>query len=93
MSAGRIESYLHSDATTPNKGGALVKIACQTDFASRTPEFIDFARRAARMAYAVSATSWVDVIAAFPDIEDDRTVLSKNLREVIEVTDIAILKV
>lgn len=93
MCAGRIETYLHSDATTPNKGGALVKVACQTDFASRTADFIDFARRAARMAYAVGATSWSDVTAAFPDIEDDRTVLAKNLREVIEVTDIAILRV
>jgi translation elongation factor EF-Ts len=93
VSAGRIETYLHSDAITAQKGGALVKVSCQTDFASRTADFIGFAKQAARMAYAVGATSWSDVIAAFPDIEDDRTVLSKNLREVIEVTDITILTV
>ncbi len=39
-SAGRIESYIHHDG----RMGALVEIACETDFVGRTPEFQQFCR-------------------------------------------------
>ena len=37
---GRIEIYLHSDKSTFNKGGAMIRVLCVTDFAARTAEFI-----------------------------------------------------
>jgi hypothetical protein len=41
---GRIEAYIHSDSVTPNKGGCLVEVQCQTDFAARTDAFIGLHR-------------------------------------------------
>jgi elongation factor Ts len=53
MAAGRIEAYTHGDAHTPNKGGSLVEVTCQTDFAAKTDEFIEFAKWAAKMTFAM----------------------------------------
>jgi translation elongation factor EF-Ts len=49
---GRIESYIHSDAITPNKGGCLLKVSCKTDFAAKTPEFIEFCKLVSRLLFA-----------------------------------------
>lgn len=32
---GRIETYIHSDSITQNKGGVMVKITTDTDFAAK----------------------------------------------------------
>lgn len=53
MANGRIQSYLHSDRSTENKGGCMVRVECETDFAARTPEFIQFTQEVAQVAYAV----------------------------------------
>lgn len=91
MSACRIECYTHSDAATPNKGGAMIRITAQTDFATRGDAFQAFARRAARMAYAAQSESWADVAEAFPDLEADRAALAASLRETVEIDRIVIL--
>jgi translation elongation factor EF-Ts len=88
---GRIEAYLHSDSITPNKGGAMLRVLSQTDFAARTDEFIAFSAKAARFAFAAQADTWNDVVAAFPDLEVERVALAKTLRETIAVEGICLL--
>lgn len=88
---GRIETYLHSDTITENKGGALVKVTCDTDFAAKTPQFRQFAAKAAKFVFAANATSWADVVAHFPELDEERAELAATLKEKIEVSEIAIL--
>jgi translation elongation factor EF-Ts len=88
---GRIEVYIHRDSITANKGGALVKVTSQTDFAARTQEFIAFACNVAKMAYAANSEVYAEVIDTFADIETKRQELSKLLKEQIKVEEIRIL--
>ena len=89
---GRIETYTHSDSITPNKGAAVVKIECDTDFGAKTAEFIAFARLVARRAYGASAVIWQNVINAFPEMESERKSVEKMLKEKINVSEIAVVK-
>jgi elongation factor Ts len=91
--AGRIETYTHSDKSVPNKGGAIVAVRSQTDFAARTDEFIAFAQKVAKMSFAAQATNWEDVTAAFPDLEDERVALTKAIKEKVEIDQIVILTI
>ena len=91
--AGRIESYIHSDSITMNKGGAIAKIISQTDFASRTPQFIEFAKLVAKMAYAADSDRYSVVVDLFPIIEASRKELMIELRENVIVDEIKILKI
>ena len=91
MLIGRIEAYLHSDVTTSHKGGVLVRVTAQTDFAARTEVFIAFAHTVAKLAYAAQATTWDAVIAMFPDLEVTRLELQTSLREPIVVDAITLL--
>lgn len=88
---GRIESYIHSDSVTQNKGAAVVKVECATDFAARTDGFKTFASKVAKLAYGANAETWPDVIAVFPDIETERESLAQSLRETVSVTGIVVL--
>ena len=90
---GRIESYLHSDLTTPNKGGAMVRVVSDTDFGARTDTFVAFAQGVAKRAYAAQAGDWNDVVALFPEMETQRFAIQTELREKITVTDITIFNV
>lgn len=89
--AGRIESYLHSDNTTKNKGGALVEVICQTDFGAKTEEFIQFCKKAAKFAYGAQKGTWSGVTEVFPELEEERAVLAKELKETIAIRKIEIL--
>lgn len=91
--AGRIESYLHSDKSVPHKGGTMVAVKSQTDFAARTDEFVAFAQKVAKMAFAAQAEDWDGVVEAFPDMETERAALSKELRETVSVDQILILTI
>ena len=90
---GRIETYIHSDNITPNKGGVLIYVKCDTDFAARTPEFIEFSKLAAKRAFASGAENWNAAADLFPDVEDARIELEKKLRETVTVEDIRILNI
>jgi translation elongation factor EF-Ts len=92
MKAGRIETYVHSDSITRNKGGAMVKITCDTDFAAKTETFVSFCQHIAKHAYASQCTSWDQIIELFPDDEIERIKLEKELREKIALVEVAILK-
>lgn len=89
--AGRIESYLHSDNMVKNKGGCLVRVTCETDFAARTDEFINFTKLVARMTYAANPKSWADVVEMFPDAAEKKAELEKLLKEKIELAEFTIL--
>ena len=90
---GRIEIYLHSDMTTPNKGGAMVRVLSETDFATRTGDFVTFTKLVALSAYAAQTTIWREIIAAFPDLEEKKNLLEHILKEKVEVKEIMILLV
>jgi translation elongation factor EF-Ts len=104
MTAGRIESYIHSDSITANKGGSLVKVLCQTDFAARTEDFIVFSKKVARMVYAYGhgdaaeddvSITWDEFMQAAgdagTDLEKERELLSAKLKETVTITDIVVL--
>ena len=89
---GRIETYIHSDSITANKGGAMVKVTCDTDFAAKVAKFKDFCVSVARFAYAANSAVWDEITALFPDLEAERLVLAKELKEKITVEEVTILK-
>ena len=90
---GRIETYTHSDKSVPNKGGAMVRVNCVTDFAARTDQFINFSKAVAKMAFASQAATWEDLIAAYPDLEDHRIEVSDTIREKVTIDQIALMLV
>lgn len=100
---GRIESYLHSDRTTPNKVGSLVKVSSSSDFGAKTDEFIAFTQRVAKLAagflQAEDVPSWEGLVQAVgvtgeqsQTLETERLALAKQLRETITVEEIVILR-
>lgn len=101
MTAGRIEAYVHSDSITENKGAALVKVTADTDFAARTDAFKAFAHDVAMYTFgalghtrmvAAGHDMWNWVILKFPDMEDRRRALERELGESIKVTEFTILR-
>lgn len=89
---GRIEAYIHSDTITNNKGGAIVKVTSDTDFAANTPEFVAFTRLVAKRAFGATAIIWQDVVNMFPEMETERSNLASILKETITVEDITVLR-
>jgi hypothetical protein len=89
---GRIETYIHSDSLTSNKGGVIVKIACETDFAAKTQEFIEFCKSTARLLYAVDVNGPVldyesYIMEIDPDFRTRLGDLEKKLKEKIEIVE------
>lgn len=89
--AGRIESYLHSDMTTPNKGGALVEVTCQTDFAAKTDAFIQFAKTVAKMAYGFNADEWDQLAALYTPLVEQKAAVEKEIGEEVRVRRVVLL--
>lgn len=83
--ARRIETYLHSDTVTPNKGGAMVSVTAQTDFATKTPEFLNFCKQLAMLTYGMGNPYYEDVAKELPTLEALRKSLAELLKEKIEV--------
>ncbi len=81
--AGRIESYIHSDSVTPNKGGALVEVTCETDFCARSEEFVKFCKLVAKMVFAFDAKSFESLVEHYPEIENIKSEAEKTLGEKI----------
>lgn len=80
---GRIEIYVHSDMLTQNKGGAIVELLCETDFAAKTPEFIEFAKKLAKLIYGYGHFDHVwDLV---PEVRADLHHLQTELKEHIKV--------
>jgi translation elongation factor EF-Ts len=91
--AGRIETYIHSDKSVPNKGAAMVRVVSQTDFAARTDQFISFTKDVAKMAFASQAETWDDLIAAYPSLEVDRREVADVIREKVVIDQITLMLV
>lgn len=94
---GRIETYIHNDSLTQGKGGVIVKIGCETDFAAKTPEFIEFCKTTARLCYAIDSTrkpgepiiDYVSLIGELsPIYSSDLAELKKNLKEEVVIVDV-----
>ena len=90
--AGRIEAYIHSDSVVPNKGGCLIDVQCQTDFAARTDLFVAFARKAARFMFGFGASQWSELVEHCPELEAERGQLEKELKERVQVTRVVALR-
>ena len=86
--AGRIGSYIHSDNSTPCKGGCLAKLVCQTDFASKTPEFAAFANKIAMMAFGFQESNPDKLFEIVPALSDDQMALVALIKEKVWITDI-----
>lgn len=95
---GRIETYLHSDLSSFNKGGCMVQISCETDFSAKTDEFIEFCKYVARMAYAVSTPDtyrvvWHQLVDIFPEVAERKKKLEETIKEMVSVHDAIIQRV
>jgi len=103
MTVGRIESYLHSDRTTPNKLGVLVKVTSSSDFGAKTDEFIRFTKRIAQLSAGYlqpeDEPTWDGLVKAVgytgestQTLETERAELALLLKETITVEEIVVLR-
>jgi len=89
---GRVECYIHSDNSSENKGGAIIKLSCDTDFAARTDEFIKFTKELAKLAYGAGKEDFISICEIFPQIKTWFVALKAELHENIEVLEIKVMK-
>lgn len=93
--ASRVEQYMHSDAVTANKGGAMARVYCQTDFATRAEIFILFCKKVAMYAFAANDVQWTAIIAEYPHLEEERLALEAKktgLGEKVWVGEICVFR-
>ncbi len=90
--AGRIESYVHTDSVVANKGGCLVEVVCQTDFAAKTDAFVAFAKKVAKLVFGYGACGWQEMVEHCPDLEAERCRLEQDLKEQIQVRRVVALR-
>lgn len=90
---GRIEQYTYSDAIRhiQNKGIAVVRVECDTNFSARTNVFKLFAAKIAEYAYGAMARDWEDIKEVWPEAEIERKELEQKLRESVRITGVQIL--
>lgn len=105
MIAGRIETYVHSDSYTENKGGCIIKVICKSDAAANTDEFKEFCKFVAPLCYAHGANikegenlhfypigERLGMFDEFPQIPQFLSKLEAKLKEKIEITEVRILR-
>ena len=90
MKAGIVTTYVHGDNVTENKGAAVAKVTCRSDFAARTPQFGEFAKRVAKLGYAASFDEELPMAEQFPEIEDERKQLERDLKEEIVIEEVLV---
>ena len=92
---GRIEYYVHSDASVENKVGCLVEVTTQTDFAAKDEKFVAFTGNVAKYVCAFRARTWQELLTTMNgnpiDLAIEKTKLERDLKETIEVAKIALL--
>lgn len=91
MQAGRIISYSHSDKTSPNKAGAMVKVLSNTDFGSKTDEFLEFCNLLAKYAAGMQSTNFEELCITFPNLLEKKVEVEKVLKEKITVEQIYVM--
>ncbi len=89
-----IASYCHNIAAN-NAGGSLLRISAQSDFALKTPEFMNFAKILAMKLFVIGESGDIDPAAQFkwsrlvelaPDLEEDRIALMKEIGKGEKIT-------
>ena len=88
---GRIDSYIHSDSSTKNKGGCLVKVSSETDFGARTSIFIEFCKQCAVLCFGSAQSDWDGLVGVFPDIADEKEALEAELKEKVVLEEVLLL--
>lgn len=91
MKYGRVETYVHSDEVTENKGACIVSVRCQSEAAARTAEFKKFCEKAAMRHYAAAVVG-VPVDEVFPEMAEDKADLEKALKEQIVITGVTVMQ-
>lgn len=86
---GRVEAYVSADART----GALVSIACETDFSANTEDMSNFSALVAREAAELGIEDKDALIASKSNIKDTLDELIAKISEKIEISEIAAMKV
>jgi elongation factor Ts len=94
-SNGRIESFISADGKT----GAIVEIACETDFSAKTVDMEFFAKHTAEVA-SIYAVTDVQAILSQKSLKDAKLVIKDHLDELvakiaesIKVSKVVIFKV
>lgn len=75
--AGFISTYVHHDGTS----GAIVRLACETDFVARTPEFRNLAKELAMQGTAMNPSS-IDELLKQEYIRDPEKTVKELISEV-----------
>lgn len=86
----RIEAYLHSDNSSENKVGAMVKVTADTDFAVKTDEFKTLAKKIAQLACGFKIDE-VEKLLEETSLKEDIKEVSIVLKENIEIDSIFIM--
>lgn len=77
-SNGRVESFISSD----NKIGAMVEVACETDFSAKTVDMEFFAKHSAEVA-SICAVDNAQLLLSQKSIKDPKLVIQDHLDELI----------
>ncbi|MCC7500462.1 translation elongation factor Ts [Candidatus Nomurabacteria bacterium] len=95
LGAGSVASYVHGTAQV----GAMVKLACETDFVSKNEEFVALARDIAMHATAMKPTSIVELLEQ-PFIKNPESMIkdlisaaTQKFGERIEVSELSVFSV
>lgn len=75
---GVVEAYVHAGA----KVGVLIKLACETDFVARNPEFLDLAHEIAMQAAAMNPQSAKELLGQ-PYIRQPETKIETLIKQAI----------
>jgi translation elongation factor EF-Ts len=88
---GTVVSYMHHD----KRGGAMVEIITETDFAANSQEIADFGRWVAMIAYGFNLPSWDYFLASEVNLNGTTRLedLKKVIKENVRVGRITVLKV
>lgn len=88
---GTVVSYMHHD----KRGGAMVEIITETDFAANSQIVADFGKWAAMIAYGFNLPSWDYFLVGEVNLNGATRLeeLKKEVKENVKVGRISILKV
>ena len=90
VTPSRIAAYTHN-VSAVNCGGALVRVAAQTDFATNSEDFKEFCDFLAKMVFAAQEVTWSVIVAGLPHVEERRLELQKTLKEKVWLLDAVLL--
>jgi len=87
-----IETHTLTDLDR-NESKCSVKLIRETDYKTKDNILKDFTKRVAILAFGIKSDNWEDVIKAFPELEQERKIVEKHLKENVKVDEIKIMSV